>query len=343
MRLRLRHLLLALVAGPPLALFVAWLGLFNVGASSGHWGVTDWFLHFVMRASVRTWSIGVPVPDPLPQEALRPAAGHYASGCALCHGAPGQPRAPAVLAMLPPPPELAARMDDWRDAELHRIVLHGVRYTGMPAWPAPAREDEVWMMVAFLRALPGLAAADYAALTTGPPGTLPAGCSGCHGPDGRDGGPYVPRLAGQSEAYLRASLDAYAAGRRASGLMQQAVTGLAPADRAELARALAALPAGAAPPGDPGPPPEIATRGRPEHGVPACLACHGAPRRNPAVPSLDGQPAAYLAAQLRLFRDGVRGGGPYAGVMTRAAAGLADAEIDALAGWFAARAPDPGP
>ena len=33
-------------------LAVAWSGVFNVGASGGHWVITDWFLHWAMRNSV---------------------------------------------------------------------------------------------------------------------------------------------------------------------------------------------------------------------------------------------------------------------------------------------------
>ena len=56
--------------------------------------------------------------------------------------------------MLPVPPDLSATVDEWTDAQLFRIVKHGIRFTGMPAWPTQTRDDEVWMMVAFLRALP---------------------------------------------------------------------------------------------------------------------------------------------------------------------------------------------
>ena len=109
-----------------------------------------------MRSAIRTYALAVDAPDALPKDALIPAAGHYAEGCAFCHGAPGVPRNPAVLAMLPVPPDLSATVDEWTDAQLFRIVKHGIRFTGMPAWPTQARDDEVWMMVAFLRALPEL-------------------------------------------------------------------------------------------------------------------------------------------------------------------------------------------
>jgi hypothetical protein len=51
------------------------------------------------------------------------------------------------------PPVIPARQPD----ELFYIVKHGIKFTGMPAWPAQQRDDERWAMVAFLRRLPDLA------------------------------------------------------------------------------------------------------------------------------------------------------------------------------------------
>jgi cytochrome c553 len=344
---KLRHLLLGAAGLPPAAVLVAWLGIFDVAASSGHWAVTEWFLHMAMRSSVRTWALGVEVPDTLPRDALRPAAGHYARGCAYCHGAPGRLSVQAVEGMLPTPPELAPQVAKWTDAQLFRIVKHGVRFTGMPAWPARSRDDEVWSMVAFLRALPQMTPAAYAALVAPPRpgGPLPEICAGCHGPQGRDGGPSVPILAGQREEYLGNSLVAFATGHRPSGMMALPAVSLAPEARVDLARRLAMLP-------PPSPAPadralraagrELAEHGRPADAIPRCLACHGA-RAKPAFPRLDGQRPDYIASQLRLFRAGARGGGPYAGLMTRAARGLTDADITAAAAYFSSRRAQPQP
>ena len=93
---------------------------------------------------------------------------HYADGCAPCHGAPGEPRSPLMLAMTPPPPWLPRVIPTWDTEALFWIVRHGVKYSGMPAWPAQARADEVWAVVAFLRALPDLDAATYRRLVVGP-------------------------------------------------------------------------------------------------------------------------------------------------------------------------------
>ena len=81
-------------------------GLMPIAASEGHWAVTRVFLHYVMRRSVATATIGLEAP-PLDDPALvAKGAGHYATGCLPCHGAPGVPRSPVVERMLPVPPYL---------------------------------------------------------------------------------------------------------------------------------------------------------------------------------------------------------------------------------------------
>ena len=65
----------------------------------------------------------------------------------------------------------------------------------------------------------------------------------------------------------------------------------------------------------------------------ACTVCHGTLGISmvPNAPHLAGQPAIYLAEQLRNFRSGRR---PHE-VMSVIAKGLSDADIDDLSAWFA--------
>ena len=53
-----------------------------------------------------------------------------------------------------------------------------------------------------------------------------------------------------------------------------------------------------------------------------------------AVLSLAGQPAAYIAGQLRAWRQGQRPPGPL-GLMPAVATRLTDAEIDAVSAYYA--------
>lgn len=65
-----------------------------------------------------------------------------------------------------------------------------------------------------------------------------------------------------------------------------------------------------------------------------CVSCHGelGISTQPNAPHLAGQPAVYLADQLRLFRSGRRPGE----VMAVIAKPLSDPDIDDLAAWYEA-------
>src|SRR5690606_2740669 len=95
----------------------------------------------------------------------------------------------------------------------------------------------------------------------------------------------------------------------------------------------------------------LAAAGAPEIGVPACASCHGpssAPR-DPAYPSLAGQPAGYIARQLVPWQGRIRGGPPGADIMAGVADAVSAEQIGAVALYYAALDPDaprpapPGP
>jgi cytochrome c553 len=309
-------------------------GVLPIKASSGHWRITAAFLDFAKTRSVSTHAWGIEVP-PLDDEALVfRGAGHYETACLPCHGGPGHGLPPVMAAMTPPPPELTGRVARWTPEQLFSIVKHGIKFTGMPAWPVQQRDDEAWAMVAFLRRMPRLDTAAYRRLaypdligpsdaSSNPPAsssTTPAlvvrnVCWRCHGPDGNGRGPGAfPSLAGQRAEYLYVSLRAFADRTRFSGIMSSIAAnldddsmraaaahyaGLPPrqADRSDDPSALAR---GAA----------IAARGLPDRDIPACIECHGPTDRpkNPAYPRLAGQHVRYLTEQLQLLQKRRRGG-----------------------------------
>jgi cytochrome c553 len=72
-----------------------------------------------------------------------------------------------------------------------------------------------------------------------------------------------------------------------------------------------------------------------------CVACHG-PQGNsqvPAFPSLAGQPRIFMENQLVLIREGLRDIPPMKGVLD----GMSDADLIALAQYYAAQTPAPMP
>ncbi|MEI4488883.1 c-type cytochrome [Frigidibacter sp. MR17.14] len=320
---------LGAVAGFATVLF----GLFNTSARTGHWAVTDWAMHTTFENAV---ALRAPPEEDVPDDLSDPAlvelgARHYDSACAMCHATPGTSAGATIAAMVPPPPQIDQAVKPWSAAEMHWIVDAGVKMTGMPAWPAAGREDEVWAVVAFLTAVQhGMTPDDYAELTA------PAAegyCASCHGAGGTS---RAPRLDILTPDYIADQLAAYRSGARPSGMMAHAAAKVPASGDAELAEAIARLegPKQAAP-NDPAAGEALAARGIAQ--IPACLTCHGPDNQNPRIPSLDGQGEAYLADQLALWRDGVRGGAERAPLMVAAAKGLSDADIAVLSAFFAAR------
>ncbi len=80
---------------------------------------------------------------------------------------------------------------------------------------------------------------------------------------------------------------------------------------------------------------DAATRGL----AATCASCHGTEGRSATkdVPSLAGLPRTHIAAQMQAFKNGSRP----ATVMHQLAKGYTDAQIEALAGYFAAQKGQP--
>jgi cytochrome c553 len=236
--------------------------------------------------------------------------------------------------MVPEPPPIEAAIADWNAAELHWIVYNGVKMTGMPAWPAEERPEEVWPVIAYLESLRDR---DTRVATAPDPARDVDGayCEGCHAaPAG-----LVPRLDIQTPRYLGEQIRSYRDGWRASGIMQHAASQVPPASIADLARHLANLPADTASSA----PADVGEGGKAlanlaTTDVPACHACHGpdATQLNDAFPAIAGQNRDFLATELRLWRDGVRHGSD---LMAKSAAKLSDDEIGLLADYYASLPP----
>lgn len=334
-------------------------GVVPIKASSGHWPITEWFLQFAKRRSVATHTIGLEVPPLDTRGQVLKGAGQYESACRPCHGSP-ELRDPGIpQAMLPKPPYLPARVGLWEAAELFSIVKHGIKFTGMPAWPAQTRDDEVWAMVSFLRAFPQLSPEAYRRLVYGegpapperpamaalepqlaPPPIIEL-CGRCHGLDGQGrGAGAFPRLAGQQAVYMDNAMRAFAQRERHSGIMGPIAAALSEETRRDLAQYYSALPAQTSSPSTSAAVAAgaaVAARGIPEQRVPPCQECHGpaSEPRNPAYPRLAGQYAEYLMLQLELFAEDRRGGSPYAHIMRDVADRLTPDQRRDVARYFA--------
>ena len=174
-------------------------------------------------------------------------------------------------------------------------------------------------------------------------------CAACHGAQGASAAPNFPSLAGIGEKYLLKQLQDIQSGQRTVVEMTGQLDGKSATDLADIAAYYAAQPrqwAGARDDakslalGE-----KIYRAGNPETGVAACTGCHspvGNGNAPAGYPALGGQHAAYVAKQLRAFRDGAHDPA-WTGarvndenaVMRGVAAHLNDQEIEALANYIA--------
>ena len=156
-------LFVAAAAAGLLAIVVVVTGIVDLSAAKPHPEGWARLLHFTFDRST-AFHAG-PAPPPDLDTPLRVAAGaaYYGQVCARCHGGPGFGQNPVVLSMHPRPQYLATDLPIARFTapELFRIVKAGVKYSAMPSWPADRRDDEIWHLVAFLRALPTMPPATF--------------------------------------------------------------------------------------------------------------------------------------------------------------------------------------
>jgi cytochrome c553 len=382
-------------------------------------------LHFTSSRSVAAHAKSPPASSESLQSAMMVTRGaaEYAVVCANCHGAPGYGQSPIALSMRPEPPLLVDATKTYSDDELFYVAQNGIRMTGMPAWSVTNRPDEIWALVAFMKATPTMDGPTYARLARGnvgsaerragvfgaaPPSAqasavtfgafvptnrdrpyLPGDlqtlfsseratllprtgfvnvgvadeatleCASCHAANGtgRPGSAF-PNLTLLSPQYIYDALHAFANGQQQSGVMWPIAANLSDDQIRAVASRLGAGPALASPDDPDAHAPVRGTTGEQvaANGVGATQQTGGAEVASPwverctschiqetglgqVIPALDGQRAAYLRMQLHAFKDGGRGdSGPY-NPMVHESHNLTDAEIVAVASFYASLPP----
>lgn len=166
-----------------------------------------------------------------------------------------------------------------------------------------------------------------------------AACVTCHGLRGEGDGNLAPRLAGLDPGYFERQMEFFSHGQRRHPQMSWIAERIAGAARQRVAEYYARLPmpAEASVPVEDCAAAVLYNEGDAERGIEPCAACHGAggDGAGRGNPPLAGQPAPYLAAQLRAWRSGERYGDPL-GAMTHVSRLLAESEVDRLARYSAA-------
>jgi len=145
-------------------LCIVFSGFYSVAASKPDSPVIRWLLRTTMERSVRFHARQVEAPNVFEQGRIETGFRHYDEMCVICHGAPGV--RPDILAsgLNPKPPDLAKAAERWTPAETYWIIRHGVRMTGMAAFEGSHDDIELWAIAAFVKRLPKVTTAEYAAM-----------------------------------------------------------------------------------------------------------------------------------------------------------------------------------
>ncbi len=104
----------------------------------------------MMDANVERNAPKIANPAQPTEQNIVAGASIYLKRCALCHGDPIHPKSPLANTLYPPPPQFITEVPDMEENENYYIILHGVRWTGMPGWKNVLKDQEIWQVVTFL-------------------------------------------------------------------------------------------------------------------------------------------------------------------------------------------------
>jgi cytochrome c553 len=169
--------------------------------------------------------------------------------------------------------------------------------------------------------------------------TLAQKCAICHGPTGVSRAD-SPNLGGQYASAIYKQLQDFKSGARVNAVMTPFALELSDQDMQDIAAYYAYLPKIPAdhPSGAPAPP-RIVLSGAPLRGIAPCGSCHGGLENKAGSPWLEGQPAAYIKAQLQGFATATRRN-DISQQMRNIARAMTPTEIDGAAAYYAGKRPE---
>jgi cytochrome c553 len=144
-------------------------------------------------------------------------------------------------------------------------------------------------------------------------------CQACHGANGNSASPQFPSLAGIGADYIAEQLQNFKEGKRNNAIMMPMVATLSLQDMADLGAYFGTL-VNTGLEADPSywqAGEKLYRGGDKDHGIPACMACHGptgAGNEPAKFPALRGQHSEYIVKQLTDYVSGARPPGP-SGIM----------------------------
>ena len=153
-------------------------GFYSVAGTAEDPAIVHWALVQVRTASINRHAHDAPPANFNDPANVQAGAREFDEhGCTNCHGAPGVNWAKFSEGLKPDPPDLKDVVNDLSPSQLFWVIKNGINMTGMPSFKlAGAKDDDIWLIVAFLKKLPSISEADYKAWTApavAPPASAP--------------------------------------------------------------------------------------------------------------------------------------------------------------------------
>jgi mono/diheme cytochrome c family protein len=151
----------AALAGAAVAGVVVYVGVYDIGADAPHTKPVYWVIDQLRDRSIAVRSRNIAIPGNLVDpKRIAIGAGLYKEMCSGCHLAPGMEKTEISQGLYPQAPELS-RVPAHSPAQQFWMIKHGVKLTAMPAWGKTHNDELIWDIVAFVRQLPKMTAAQY--------------------------------------------------------------------------------------------------------------------------------------------------------------------------------------
>lgn len=148
----------AIIAVAALLIYI-YSGIYDIGADDHHTALVAKLLTSLREHSIAQRTADITVPNLEDPTLILKGAGQYAAMCTGCHLKPGVANSEIRPGLYPEPPNLAKVPVSPGTA--FWVIKHGIKMSGMPAWGATHDDQTIWSIVAFVRKLPDMSAAQY--------------------------------------------------------------------------------------------------------------------------------------------------------------------------------------
>lgn len=153
----LAALLAAVIAG-------VWFGVLPSGADEKALPFERLAAHRSLKASIARDTVGVVNPLQPTDDNLLAGVKLYGANCAVCHGAADAKRSNLAAGFYVDAPQLAKDgVEDDEESETHWKLVHGIRFTAMPAFKTTLSDDDLWKLSLFVKHMDKLSPAVDAA------------------------------------------------------------------------------------------------------------------------------------------------------------------------------------